>query len=83
MFELKQRYHGSLVFHGGMSIQHVLPFGTPAEVRHATRRLIEAGRAGGYIFAPANTVPPDVPPQNLVAMMEQLRAQNPQAAACT
>ena len=50
VFELKQRYHGRLAFHGGMSIQKVLPFGTPDEVRRATRRLIEAGRPGGYIF---------------------------------
>lgn len=75
IFALKKQYHGRLAFHGGMSIQRVLPFGTPAEVRQATRCLIEAGRPGGYIFAPSHTVPPDVPPANLLAMMEELRAQ--------
>jgi uroporphyrinogen decarboxylase len=75
IFALKKQYRGRLAFHGGMSIQRVLPFGTPAEVRHATRQLIEAGRQGGYIFAPSHTVPPDVPPANLVAMMEELRSQ--------
>jgi uroporphyrinogen decarboxylase len=75
IFALKQRYHGRLAFHGGMSIQRVLPFGTPDEVRQATHRLIEAGHPGGYIFAPSHTVPPDVPPANLVAMMEELRSQ--------
>jgi uroporphyrinogen decarboxylase len=53
----------------------VLPFGAPDQVRLETRRLIEAGRAGGYIFAPSHSVPPDVPPENLVAMMAELRAQ--------
>ena len=75
IFALKKQYHGRLAFHGGMSIQRVLPFGTPEEVRRETRRLIEAGREGGYVFAPSHSVPPDVPPENLVAMMEELRAQ--------
>lgn len=72
---LKQHYHGRLAFHGGMSVQKILPFATIDEVRSQTRRLIEAGRPGGYIFAPSHSVPPDVPPQNLVAMMEELRNQ--------
>ena len=72
---LKRQYHGRLAFHGGMSIQRVLPFGTPEEVRQETRRLIALGKTGGYIFSPSHTVPPDVPPANLVAMMEELRAQ--------
>jgi uroporphyrinogen decarboxylase len=75
IFALKKRYQGRLAFHGGMSIQRVLPFGTPEEVRHETRRLVAAGCEGGYIFAPSHSVPPDVPPANLVAMMDELRAQ--------
>jgi len=75
VFAIKRRYHGRLAFHGGLSIQRTLPFGTAAEVRRETQRLIEAGRAGGYIFSPSHAVPPDVPPENLVAMMETLRAQ--------
>ncbi len=72
--ELPHR-RGRLAFHGGMSIQRTLPFGTVAEVREQTRRLLEAGREGGYIFAPSHDVPPDVPPENLVAMMEIVRSQ--------
>jgi len=37
--------------------------------------LIEAGSEGGYIFSPSHSVPRDVAPENLVAMMEVLRAQ--------
>jgi uroporphyrinogen decarboxylase len=83
VFALKQRYHGRLAFHGGLSIQQVLPFGTPDEVRRATHRLVEAGHPGGFILSPSHSVPPDVPPENLVAMMEELRGQNDQARACT
>jgi uroporphyrinogen decarboxylase len=71
--ELRRR-RGTLAFHGGLSIQRTLPFGSPAEVREQTRRLMEAGREGGYIFAPSHEVPRDVPPENLVAMMEAVRA---------
>lgn len=70
-----QKYFGRLAFHGGMSIQKILPFGTVAEVRAETRRLIEMGSRGGYIFSPSHQVPRDVPPENLVAMMEELKAQ--------
>ncbi|MCG3178962.1 MAG: hypothetical protein BIFFINMI_01292 [Phycisphaerae bacterium] len=72
---IKRRYHGRLAFHGGMSIQRTLPFGTRDEVRAEAARLIELGRDGGYIFSPSHAVPPDVPPQNLVAMMEVVRSQ--------
>jgi uroporphyrinogen decarboxylase len=75
VFAVKKRYHGRLAFHGGMSIQKILPFGTVREVRDMAARLVEAGRAGGYIFSPSHAVPPDVPPENLVAMMGVLRAQ--------
>jgi uroporphyrinogen decarboxylase len=75
VFDLMKRYRGSLAFHGGMSVQKVLPFGTPEEVRKATARLIEAGREGGYLFSSSHDVPRDVPPENLVAMVEVLKAQ--------
>ena len=75
VFDLLRRYRGRLAFHGGMSVQKILPFGTVAEVRAQTRRLIEAGRRGGYIFSPSHSVPYDVPPENLVAMVEELKAQ--------
>jgi uroporphyrinogen decarboxylase len=75
VFALKKKYHGRLAFHGGLSIQKTLPFGSPEEVREATQRLVDAGRRGGYILSPAHAVPGDVPPENLVAMMEVLRSQ--------
>jgi uroporphyrinogen decarboxylase len=74
-FGLIRKYRGKLAFHGGMSVQKVLPFGTVAQVRDMTKRLIEAGSEGGYVFAPSHAVPRDVPPENLVAMVEVLKAQ--------
>lgn len=75
VFDCMPRYHGRLAFHGGMSIQRTLPFGSVAEVREMTTRLIEAGANGGYVFAPSHAVPRDVPPENLVAMMEVIKGQ--------
>jgi uroporphyrinogen decarboxylase len=73
--EMIRAYRGRLAFHGGMSIQKILPFGTVGDVRAETARLIAAGAEGGYVFSPSHAVPRDVPPENLVAMMEVLKAQ--------
>ena len=75
VFEFIPRYRGRLAFHGGMSIQKTLPFGSVDEVREMAARLLDAGREGGYIFAPSHDVPRDVPPENLTAMMEVLKSQ--------
>jgi uroporphyrinogen decarboxylase len=76
VLEVLPAWRGRLAFHGGMSIQRTLPFGSAGEVREQTRRLLELGRAGGYIFAPAHDVPGDVPPENLLAMLEVLKSQS-------
>ena len=81
VYELIPHYHGRLAFHGGMSVQKVLPFGTPDDVRKETRKLIEAGSRGGLVFSPSHAVPRDVPPENLVAMMEVLKSQKAYARA--
>ena len=63
-----------LVFHGGVDIQHTLPFGTPQEVMEDVRRYIRGPRAGGgYIVSPAHNVQSDVPPANLVAIRDAIQ----------
>jgi len=75
VYALLPRYRGRLAFHGGMSTQRTLPFGTVADVRAETRRLLELGRDGGYILAPAHDVEGDVPLENMLAMIEEVRGQ--------
>ena len=59
---------------GGVETQRVLPFGTPQEVRDNVRRNIDAlAPGGGYVFNTIHNIQPDVPPENVVAMIEALR----------
>jgi len=67
--ELKREFGGRLSFHGGVDIQHVLPFGTPEDIEaEVCQRIRDFAPGGGYILAPSHYVQADVPPANLVAM---------------
>ena len=72
---LIDRYHGRLAFHGGLSTQRTLPYGTPEDVRRETARLIEHGRGGGYILSAAHDVEGDVPLENMLAFIETAQSQ--------
>lgn len=59
---------------GGVETQSVLPFGTPQEVRDNVRRNVDAlAPGGGYVFNTIHNIQADVPPQNIVAMIDALR----------
>ena len=72
---LMENYRGRLTFHGGLSTQRTLPFGTVEDVRTETRRLLKMGAPGGYIFAPAHDVEGDVPLENMLAFIELVQNQ--------
>jgi uroporphyrinogen decarboxylase len=76
VFDLMKRYKGRLAFHGGLSTQQTLPYGLVGDVKSATNRLLEAGKNGGYIFAPAHAVEGDVPLENMLAFIEVLHTQS-------
>ena len=72
---LIERYRGRLTFHGGLSTQRTLPFGTCEDVRLETQRLLKMGGQGGYIFAPAHDVEGDVPLENMLAFIDSIQSQ--------
>ena len=67
---LMNNYKGRLAFHGGLSTQRTLPYGTVEDVRNETMKLITAGKSGGYILAPAHAVEGDVPLDNMLTFIE-------------
>jgi uroporphyrinogen decarboxylase len=68
-----KKYKGKLCFWGGLSTQKTLPFGTPDQTYNETSHLINLGRDGGMIVAPAHSIPRDAKPENVIAMLEALR----------
>jgi uroporphyrinogen decarboxylase len=68
---LKKTYGNKIVFHGGIDTQDILPFGTRESIEQTVRETIGVmNKNGGYIFAAAHNIQEDVPPQNLVYMLE-------------
>ncbi len=70
-YALKKRFGKRIVFHGGIDVQRVLPYGSVEDVREEVKRRIQAfGPGGGYILAPAHNIQDDVPPENAIALFE-------------
>lgn len=68
---IKRQYGDRLSFWGTVSVQQTMPHGTPEDVRaEVRRRILEVGRGGGLILAPAHVLGPEVPWENIVAFFE-------------
>jgi len=69
--ELKRRWGDRLTFWGGIDTQHVLPAGTPDEVRaEVWRRLDDLAAGGGYVLAAVHDIQAEVPPANVCALFD-------------
>jgi uroporphyrinogen decarboxylase len=67
-----RRRHPNLVLVGGIDCARLLPFGSPGEVRQATRALIEAAGPALLVGSSSETGD-DVPLDNFLAMVEVAR----------
>lgn len=72
---LKKRYGHNLVLCGAVDTQRILPFGTPQEVQQEVRRVADLlAPGGGYMLASVHTIMNEVPPENILAMVDALAA---------
>jgi len=75
---IKDAYGDRLVFWGGgVDTQHILPFGTPEQVREQVLRRCEIfSKNGGYVFNTIHNIQARTPKDNLLAMFETLHEFN-------
>lgn len=75
---LKRDFGARLCFWGGgCDTRHILPRGTPAEVRqHVLRQLEILAPDGGFVFQQIHNIMADVPPANIAAMFDAVAEFN-------
>ncbi len=65
-------YGDKISFHGAVSVQQILPYRKPNEVKEEVRRLKRIlGANGGYICAPSHAIQAGTPPENVAAFCEE------------
>lgn len=70
-------FGGKVCFHGGIDVQTTLPYGLPEEVRAEVRRYTEVFRdKSGYICCSAHYIQHDTPPENILAMYDEIHKLN-------
>jgi len=74
-YQLKADFGDSIVFWGGgVDTQKVLPSGSTREVIDDVKKNIEAlAPGGGFVFNTVHNIQAEVPPENIMAMIETLR----------
>ncbi|MEK7767667.1 MAG: uroporphyrinogen decarboxylase family protein, partial [bacterium] len=71
--ELADRWGERLAFWGGLDTQHVLPFGSPAEVRAFVDRCrATLGRRARWFIAPSHTITSEVGRESFFALLDAL-----------
>jgi uroporphyrinogen decarboxylase len=73
--DLKGRFGRELCFHGGISIQRTMPFGTPETIRRAVKEIVRIVKPdGGYILCTAHNIQADTSVENVQALLEAYHA---------
>ncbi|MFW6438387.1 MAG: uroporphyrinogen decarboxylase family protein [Armatimonadota bacterium] len=70
---LKREFGDEVTFWGAVDTQHVMPNGGPEDVRDEVRRRIDdLAPGGGYVLNTSHNIQADVPPENILALVEAL-----------
>jgi uroporphyrinogen decarboxylase len=73
--EIIPAYRDRLAFWGTIGTQTTMPFGSPEDVRRAVEACAEWVRQGAAIVvAPTHVIEPDVPLENVEALVEACNA---------
>jgi uroporphyrinogen decarboxylase len=68
---LKKQYGKNIVFCGAIDTHRILPYGSAADVRAEVKRVMQIlGPGGGYLLGAVHTLMNDVPPENVLAMVD-------------
>jgi uroporphyrinogen decarboxylase len=73
---LKREFGGRLCFHGGIDVEHVLPFGSVAQVHEHCKQVIDTFAPGGGYWFKAQVISPMIPPENIIAAYEYARQRS-------
>jgi uroporphyrinogen decarboxylase len=69
---IKREYGKHIIFDGTIGTQSTMPFGTPDEVRRAVAESKKLyGYDGALMIAPTHVLEPEVPPENIMAFLEE------------
>lgn len=72
--EVKSRYGDKIALKGNVDCAELMTFGTPEQVREATKVALQQGApGGGYILSSSNSIHSSVKPENYQAMVKTLR----------
>lgn len=69
---LHRDFYKKIVFCGSMSVQTLLPFGTPEKIKEEVERRKELFADGGIIIGPTNIMQVDMPAANFIALCEAI-----------
>lgn len=73
--EVHDKFGSKISFWGTIGTQELLPFGTAVDVYKTTiSRIEKCGRKGGIVIGPTHMVEPEVPWENIAAIIDGVKA---------
>lgn len=76
IFNLKHRFVRNICLVGGISTQKTLPYGSPLDIINEVNECLNhMAKNGGYVMAPAKAIPPEVPLENVITLVDSFVKQ--------